>query len=203
MKNNPLTLIGREISSHARALVRNVPGMTGCLLRRWAYASLFKECGKAVYFPCDVFFKGFRNIELGDKIIFGNGCRIFAESAGKSPAIRIGNNVTFNTNVMVNADTAGEIVIGDDAMIGPNTVMRSANHRFSDPRVPISRQGHEGGSIAIGAGAWIGANCVLLPGVSVGSGAVIGAGSVVTKSIGDFEIAAGVPCRVIGSRLKP
>src|SRR5699024_300196 len=51
--------------------------------------------------------------------------------------------------------------------------------------------------VTIGDNVWIGGNTVILPGVHIGSNTVIGAGSVVTKDIPDWVVAAGNPCRVI------
>lgn len=51
--------------------------------------------------------------------------------------------------------------------------------------------------MTIGDNVWIGGNTVICPGVRIGSNTVIGAGSVVTKDIPDWVIAAGNPCRVI------
>ena len=51
--------------------------------------------------------------------------------------------------------------------------------------------------IVLGNGCWIGANVVILPGVTIGDGAVIGAGSVVTKDIPPNVVAVGSPCRVL------
>lgn len=51
--------------------------------------------------------------------------------------------------------------------------------------------------IAIGDGAWIGAGAIILPGVSIGRYAVVGAGSVVTRDVPDYTVAAGNPCRPI------
>jgi len=45
--------------------------------------------------------------------------------------------------------------------------------------------------------------CIVLPGVRIGEGAVVGAGAVVTRSLPDFTVAAGVPARVIRSRGEP
>jgi acetyltransferase-like isoleucine patch superfamily enzyme len=55
------------------------------------------------------------------------------------------------------------------------------------------------GPIVIGSNVFVGLNCILMPGVSIGDNCVIGAGSVVTRSIPDGSIAVGVPARVIGS----
>ena len=54
-----------------------------------------------------------------------------------------------------------------------------------------------GRQVTIGDNVWIGGNSVICPGVHVGSNVVIGAGSVVTKDIPDWSVAAGNPCRVI------
>ena len=52
----------------------------------------------------------------------------------------------------------------------------------------------------IGNDVWIGANVIIIQGVTIGNGAVIGAGSVVTHNVGDYEIVAGNPARVIRKR---
>ena len=44
---------------------------------------------------------------------------------------------------------------------------------------------------------WLGGNVVVCPGVHIGSNVVVGAGSVVTKDIPDWSVAAGNPCKVI------
>ena len=54
-----------------------------------------------------------------------------------------------------------------------------------------------GAEVIIGDNVWIGGNSVICPGVHIGSNTVIGAGSVVTKDIPDWVVAAGNPCRVI------
>ena len=51
--------------------------------------------------------------------------------------------------------------------------------------------------VTIGNNVWIGGNSVICPGVHIGDNCVIGAGSVVTKDIPDWSIAAGNPCKVI------
>ena len=51
--------------------------------------------------------------------------------------------------------------------------------------------------IKIGNHVWIGANVTILKGVSIGDGSIVAAGSVVTKSIPEACLAAGVPAKVI------
>lgn len=73
-------------------------------------------------------------------------------------------------------------------------------HHFSDPSQPIREQGGTRTMVTIGEGAWIGSAAIVL--ASVGKGSIIAAGAVVTKPIPDFVIAAGVPARVLRSRLE-
>ena len=55
--------------------------------------------------------------------------------------------------------------------------------------------------VALMGDNWVGSNAVILKGVTVGRGAVVASGAVVNKDVPDYSIVAGVPARVIGSRL--
>jgi acetyltransferase-like isoleucine patch superfamily enzyme len=54
--------------------------------------------------------------------------------------------------------------------------------------------------VKIGSDCWVGANCIIMPGVTIGDGAVIAGGSVVTKNVEAFTIVGGVPAKIIKSR---
>ncbi len=71
-------------------------------------------------------------------------------------------------------------------------------HHFDDPDVPIRDQGGERAVVTVGRGAWVGEAAIVL--ANVGAGTVVGAGSVVTRPLPEFVIAAGVPARVIRPR---
>jgi virginiamycin A acetyltransferase len=71
-------------------------------------------------------------------------------------------------------------------------------HYFDDPDTPIRSQGGERQMVTIGEGAWVGNNAIIL--ADVGRGTIVGAGSVVTKPLPEFVIAAGVPAKVIRPR---
>lgn len=87
------------------------------------------------------------------------------------------------------------IFFGNNIEIGPGVKILSTNHDPGDYRSPTAEQ-----PIRIGNDVWIGANAIILPGISIGNNVVIGAGSVVTQDIPDNSVAVGNPCRVIKSK---
>lgn len=105
----------------------------------------------------------------------------------------LGNNVYANFNLTLVDDT--HIYIGDHVMIGPNVTLATAGHPV-DPQYR-KKVAQFNIPIHIGSNVWIGANSVVLPGVSIGENSVIGAGSVVTKDIPGNVVAVGNPCRVL------
>ena len=98
--------------------------------------------------------------------------------------------------MVLNADIRVKIKISENCIIGPRVIFRTANHKFSEINKIKRLQGHEIGDILIGKNVWIGANVVILPGVSIGENSVIGAGAVVTESIPNNSLAVGVPAKV-------
>ena len=108
-----------------------------------------------------------------------------------------GINIKVGENVFINSccrfQDQGGIEIGDGSLIGHNTTIATLNHDFN----PTKRQNLTPSPVKIGKNVWIGSDCTILPGVSIGDGAIIGAGSVVTKSIPRTAIAVGNPARGI------
>lgn len=107
--------------------------------------------------------------------------------------IEVGKNLFANYNCTI-LDVE-KVKIGDNCQMAPNVAIYTAGH----PVHPVSRNSayEYGKEITIGDNVWIGGNTVVCPGVHIGNNVVIGAGSVVTKDIPDWSIAAGNPCRVI------
>ena len=119
---------------------------------------------------------------IAKRFCFDNGKNIF-----------IGNNFTGNFNLTI-LDIK-EVYIGNNVMIGPNTLITTVGH----PLTPKGRRDHlaQGTEIKIGDDVWIGGNVTILPGVTIGNNVVVGAGAVVTKDIPDNTLAVGVPARVV------
>nr|UDH00760.1 acyltransferase [Rhodococcus opacus PD630] len=94
----------------------------------------------------------------------------------------------------------GGVVIGRDCLLGPNVVIVSENHVYSDEDMPIRFQGEQRLPVAVGDDCWLGAGVVVVAGVTIGDGSVVGAGSVVTGDLPPGSVAVGSPARIVGSR---
>jgi len=89
------------------------------------------------------------------------------------------------------------IRIGPHSCISQRVFLCGGNHDFRDPAFRFRN-----GPIVVGAGAWVGAQCFVGPGVEIGQEAVCVAGSIVTKSLLGNVIYAGNPAKEIGTRWK-
>lgn len=107
--------------------------------------------------------------------------------------IEAGKNLYINYNCTI-LDVA-KVKFGNNCQLAPNVAIYTAGH----PIHPVSRNSmyEYGKEVTIGDNVWIGGNVVICPGVHIGDNVVIGAGSVVTKDIPDWSVAAGNPCRVL------
>ena len=108
-----------------------------------------------------------------------------------------GKNLKIGKRVFINAgcqfQDQGGIEIGDDVLVGPQTIIATLNH---DPN-PDKRGGMFSKPVRICNKVWLGARVTLCPGVTVGEGAIVGAGAVVTKDVPANTVVGGVPARVI------
>lgn len=125
----------------------------------------------------------------------GDDCYIeppfHANWGGKN--VHFGNGVYANFNLTMVDDC--DIFVGNNVLFGPNVTLSAGTHPIH-PELR-SKQAQYNIPIHIGNNVWIGANSVILPGVTIGDNSVIGAGSIVTKDIPSNVIAVGNPCRVL------
>lgn len=112
--------------------------------------------------------------------------------------LTVGDNVDLAKDVLLT--TSGGITIGDRVLIGYRTQILSANHTIPKRGLPFPVSGDDYRPVVIGPDAWLGANCIITPGVEIGEGAVVAAGSVVTKDVPSFAIVGGVPAKLIKMR---
>ncbi len=115
------------------------------------------------------------------------------------PSIRFGDDVFIGTGCEFNIRLG--LVVGSHALIASGCRFIDHDHGFQRRNAPMSTQadGSER-AIEIGEDVWIGANAVILKGVTIGRGAIVAAGSVLTKEGGGFEIWGGNPARKLRDR---
>lgn len=126
---------------------------------------------------------------------FGDNCYIEPplRSNWGGHHVHFGDGVYANFNLTLVDDT--HIYIGDHTMMGPNVTLATAGH----PILPeLKEKAYQYNMpVTIGRNCWLGANVVVLPGVTIGDNVVVGAGSVVTKDLPDNVVAVGNPCKVL------
>lgn len=112
-------------------------------------------------------------------------------------------------------NAVGDVIIGDhtriglhNTIIGPVTIgchvnlaqgitVTALNHNFEDSDKRIDEQGVSTTPVTIEDDIWIGANAVILPGVTIGNHSVVAAGAIVTKNVPPHSLVAGVPAKII------
>lgn len=145
-------------------------------LMRWLCNKRFKQFGLHSEFRPGSYADNCSSISIGKNVIIHPQSMLFSEEGINTP----------------------NIIIEDDVLLGPGIHMFVPFHKYSDPIKPISEQGYEyKGDIKICEGSWIGANTIIMSGVTVGKHAVVGAGSIVTKDIPPHTVVAGNPAKVI------
>ena len=141
-----------------------------------------KNTSRLDVFPFNDFKVG-RNTTIEDYTVINNG--VGDVLIGSDSRLGIGSVVM------------GPVQIGDSTITGQNCLITGLDHNFDNINIPIKDQGVTTKSTSIGSGTFIGANVNILPGVSIGNNVVIGAGSVVTRDVPSYHIAAVNPARLI------
>jgi len=91
----------------------------------------------------------------------------------------------------------GPVTIGNNVMLAQNIVLSGLNHGFEDITIAPHDQPIIKNLIIVEDEVWIGANSVVVAGVTIGKHSVVAAGSIVTKDIPPYSVAAGNPARLI------
>ena len=101
------------------------------------------------------------------------------------------------TRIGIHNTIIGPVCIGNHVNLAQGITVTALNHNFEDASKRIDEQGISTKPVVIGDDVWIGANAVILPGVTIGKHCVVAAGAVVTKDVPDNCVVGGVPAKLI------
>ena len=101
------------------------------------------------------------------------------------------------TRIGLHNTIIGPVKIGHHVNLAQGITVTALNHNFDDTNKRIDEQGVSTNAVTIEDDVWIGANAVILPGVTIGTHCVVAAGAVVTKNVPPHSLVAGVPAKVI------
>ena len=195
-----------------------MPGALGLVLRGRLYPLLLGRVGRNVAFGTNVVLRHPHKIFIGDDVVIDDNCCLDAKGTS-NVGITLGNGVFLGRNTILSCKN-GDITLEEDANIGFNVEVFSAarvrvgartliaaytylvggDHLFDRVDIPVLHQGRTARGIDVGENVWLGAHVVVADGVSIGRDAIVGAGAVVTQNVADFQIAAGVPAKVVRDR---
>lgn len=131
----------------------------------------------------------YRKFSLGDYSVIESFCCI-NNAVGD---VMIGNH----TRIGLHNTVIGPVTIGNHVNLAQSITVTALNHNFENPDKRIDEQGISTNPVTIEDDVWIGANAVVLPGVTIGNHSVVAAGAVVTKNVPPHSLVAGVPAKVI------
>lgn len=167
----------------------------------WRYGCYFLYIAFFRYTPED-----YRPYSLGFPAVRRFLVAQFAQGCGKhvrvkrnadiAPGIVIGDHSELGTRCMIHSNVS----LGSYVIMGPDVKIYSRNHAFDDLETPIALQGKIYKETRIGDDVWIGANSIILAGISIGSHSIVAAGSVVTRDVPEWAVVGGNPAKVIKDR---
>ena len=137
--------------------------------------------------------------KLGDHTYIGHNCIFHYANIEIGSDVYIGSNAVFQSSY-------GKIIIGNHVMFGPGVHIHGGNHKMHEVgnllKHTSKKQMGDDGIITIEDDVWVGANAMILNGVTIGRGSVVGAGSVVTKNVPPYSIVVGNPAKKIKDRFR-
>lgn len=175
------------------------------LYNKWFFHAKGVKYGNNLMVLGKVNFSGNGMITIGDNFTMTSGLGVNIVSSNlqggfhiaDGACLHIGNNVGMNSTRIRSNE---KITIGNNVKIGANVlIIDTDSHPIDYITRRTTNDNTHSAPISIEDDAWIGAQSIILKGVTIGARSIIGAGSVVTKSIPADCIAAGNPCRVIRS----
>ena len=145
--------------------------------------------GSKIYWSARMDTPPYRRFWLGEQSVVESFCCI-NNAVGD---VTIGDH----TRIGIHSTIIGPVCIGSHVHLAQGITVTALNHRYDDKKRRIDEQGVSTQLVVISDDVWIGANAVILPGVTIGRHAVVAAGAVVTKDVPDYCMVGGVPAKII------
>ena len=145
--------------------------------------------GSKIYHSVRMDTPPYRQFSLGKRSVIESYCCI-NNAVGD---VIIGDH----TRIGIHCTVIGPVCIGNHVNLAQGITVTALNHNFDDTTKRIDEQGVSTKPVTIGDDVWIGANAVILPGVTIGRHCVVAAGAVVTKDVPDNTLVGGVPAKVL------
>ncbi len=196
-------------------------GGIGYLLRKWSYSRLFRKVGNGLILGKGIILRHPGRISVGRRVAVDDYAML--DAGGSEQGIVLGDDIIISRNCVIQAKS-GPVVLGARTDIGCNTILSSvsgihvgrsvlmagncylggARYVWDRLDIPMMDQGrYSEGPVLIGDDVWLGAGVIVPDGRRIGNGCVVGAGSVVTRDLPDYAVAAGAPARIIRMRGEP
>ena len=161
---------------------------------------LFFSGSRLIRFPIDI--RNKKNIDFGEFLTTGVGCRIEAYPENNKQTLFFGENFQMNDHVHITARES--VKIGNNVLLASKIYISDCSHgsysgdeNDSHPEsIPHDRPLFSK-PVVIEDNVWLGEFVSVLPGVTIGKGSIIGANSVVSKNIPSNVIAVGSPAKPI------
>lgn len=180
--------------------IKFMPGAVGMKLRQWVYRMRLAEMGRHSLVEVGVSIPVGRNVRLGDFTLIDKYCQLTAAEG----SIVIGSRCHLAPFTIILGH--GGVTIEDYVGVAAGARIYSISEwpgegkRLAGPMIPFEHRGLRKGPVVLKKDCFIGANAVILPGVTVGEGAVVGANTVVARDVEPWTVVIGNPAMPAGTR---
>jgi len=180
-----------------------MPGPSGYAIRRLVYKKKLKSLGKNCILDIGMKIVGSKNVSIREYTWIDSYTSINALFG----PVTIGKRVHIAPFTIIGAGKEGleikdYVAIGAGCRIYGHSEIQKDGKRMSGPMIPWRYKAYHSGPVILEKDSVLGTNSVVLPGVTIGEGAVVCPGSVITKDVPPWVIAAGIPTKFIGKRDK-
>ncbi len=156
------------------------------------HPSQFAKLGQGVILEPGILVFHPENIEIQDYVYIGHYTILKGYYKNK---MVIGSGTWIGQQCFFHS--AGGIEIGEDVGIGPGVKILTSSHQFGNRELAILHSPVQFAPVVIHEKSDIGVGAIILPGVTIGIGAQVGAGAVVTDSVDEYAVVAGVPAKLL------